>query len=109
MAVNFSVKQVPEGIARRLRERARRHHRSLQQELLCILEAAVADAAPPAQVAEPAPPTYASRPRRAQPDAATARLTLAQAWDRARRLGGPVVGESSQSVIRRDRDERSRR
>lgn len=40
MAVNLSVKNVPEPLAARLRERAARNRRSLQRELLCILEAA---------------------------------------------------------------------
>jgi len=35
------VKNVPEELARQLRERARRHHRSLQGELMVILEEAV--------------------------------------------------------------------
>ncbi len=40
MAANLSVKNVPDGVAHRLRERARRNHRSLQGELLHILEQA---------------------------------------------------------------------
>ncbi len=39
---NLSIKKVPEELAERLRERARRHHRSLQGELLSILEEALA-------------------------------------------------------------------
>jgi len=39
--VNLSIKNVPEELARQLRERARRHHRSLQGELMAILEEAV--------------------------------------------------------------------
>ena len=38
MPVNLSVKNVPDDLAERLRRRARRHHRSLQGELLVILE-----------------------------------------------------------------------
>jgi plasmid stability protein len=38
--VTLSVKGVPADLARRLRERAARHHRSLQGELLDILEQA---------------------------------------------------------------------
>ena len=45
MPVDLSIKQVPDDIAERLRERARRHHRSLQGELRAILDAATADAA----------------------------------------------------------------
>jgi len=41
MGVNLSIKNVPEELARQLRERARRHHRSLQGELMAILEEAV--------------------------------------------------------------------
>ena len=38
MAVNLSIKNVPEDLADQLRQRAARHHRSLQGELLAILE-----------------------------------------------------------------------
>ena len=37
MPVTLSIKDVPDNLARRLRERARKHHRSLQGELLAIL------------------------------------------------------------------------
>ena len=42
MPVNLSIKNVPDQIADRLRKRAARHHRSLQGELLVILEESVA-------------------------------------------------------------------
>lgn len=42
MPVNLSIKNVPDQIADRLRERAARHRRSLQGELLVILEESVA-------------------------------------------------------------------
>jgi plasmid stability protein len=41
MPVSLSIKNAPDEIVRRLRERAERHHRSLQGELLAIIEAAV--------------------------------------------------------------------
>ena len=41
MAVNLSVKNVPDALAESLRSRAERNRRSLQRELLSILEAAV--------------------------------------------------------------------
>ena len=44
MPVDFSIKRVPDDIAKLLRERAKRHHRSLQGELRAILDAATADA-----------------------------------------------------------------
>jgi len=45
MAVSLSVKNVPEDLAERLRRRAAGNHRSLQRELLSILEAAAGYAA----------------------------------------------------------------
>ena len=44
MPVNLSVKKVPDALARALRERAARNHRSLQGELMAILQQAVAGA-----------------------------------------------------------------
>ena len=41
MPVNLSIKNAPDEVVQRLRERAERHHRSLQGELLAIIEAAV--------------------------------------------------------------------
>ena len=43
MPVNLSVKNVPETLAARLRRRAERNHRSLQGELMAILEAAASE------------------------------------------------------------------
>ena len=40
MPLNLSVKSAPDEIVRRLKKRAARHHRSLQGELMAILEAA---------------------------------------------------------------------
>lgn len=40
MAVNLSIKNVPDDVARGLRERAARNQRSLQKELLVIVQAA---------------------------------------------------------------------
>ena len=45
--VNLSVKNVPDALADRLRARAQRNHRSLQQELLSILESVTGDGGPP--------------------------------------------------------------
>ncbi|MHC4858883.1 MAG: FitA-like ribbon-helix-helix domain-containing protein, partial [Planctomycetota bacterium] len=47
-----SIKNVPNDLAEKLRRRAARAHRSLQGELVAILEAAVADDGPltPAEV-----------------------------------------------------------
>ena len=40
MPTNVSVKNVPDDVMEKLRKRARRHHRSLQGELMAILEEA---------------------------------------------------------------------
>jgi antitoxin FitA len=41
MPVNLSIKNAPDEVVRRLRKRAERHHRSLQGELLAIIEEAI--------------------------------------------------------------------
>lgn len=41
MPVNLSIKNAPDEIVQRLREQAGRHHRSLQGELMAILEESV--------------------------------------------------------------------
>lgn len=46
MGVNLSIKDVPDDIAERLRQRAARHHRSLQGELMHIVSEAAAQPAP---------------------------------------------------------------
>ena len=81
MPVDFSIKQVPDKIARRLRDRATRNHRSLQGELRAILEEAAGDR----------PPT----------------LTIQQVYDRARSLGHVDTGESIVDLVRRMRNERT--
>lgn len=64
MPVNLSIKEVPEPIAERLRARAERNHRSLQGELMAIIEAAAAEgvngeSAARAAVASPSAPVRA--------------------------------------------------
>ena len=44
MGVSLSIKDVPEDLAQRLRARAAANHRSLQRELMAIIEAAAAGA-----------------------------------------------------------------
>jgi plasmid stability protein len=41
MAVNLSIKNIPEELAAKIKARAARNHRSLQGELVAILEASV--------------------------------------------------------------------
>lgn len=75
MAVNLSIKNVPDELAQRLRNRARQNHRSMQGELLAILEQAVA----PEQI------------------------TLDEARDRIRQLGLQTDSEAVE-MVREDRE-----
>ena len=54
MPVNLSVKNVPDALAERLRERAHRNRRSLQRELLTILEGVADEPSAPSRGVEPA-------------------------------------------------------
>lgn len=78
MAVNLSIKNVPEDLARKLRARAARHRRSLQGELLNILEESVAS---------------------------TERLGVDEVVRMVRKLGVRTKSESA-AMIRADRDAR---
>ena len=44
MSINVSLKNVPDDLMEKLRIRAKRHHRSIQGELMSILEEAIAPA-----------------------------------------------------------------
>lgn len=46
MSVNLSIKNVPDEIAEKLRQRANKAHRSLQGELMVILEQAIQEEGP---------------------------------------------------------------
>jgi len=78
MPVNLSIKNAPDDLVERLRERAAKHHRSLQGELLVIIEEAVR---PPA------------------------RLTPGDVLAEVRRLGLETPAEAT-AIIRGDRDDR---
>ena len=77
MAVTLSIKKVPEQLVKRLRRRAALHKRSLQGELMAMLE----DATTPA------------------------RMTVDELREAVRRFGPPVPGDSVK-LIRADRDAR---
>lgn len=78
MTVNLSIKNAPDRVVQRLRERAERHHRSLQGELLAIVEAAVGGDRP---------------------------ATPAEILAEVRRLGVRTPSEAA-AVVRADRDGR---
>ncbi len=80
MPVSLSIKNVPDEVVVRLRARASRNKRSLQCELLNIVEGAAAEA-----------PT----------------LTLDEVYDRAKALGLGAAGNESVKIVRRMRDQRT--
>jgi plasmid stability protein len=107
MSVTLTIKQVPEALAARLRARAAANHRSLQGELMALLDEVTAQ---PLRTREPAPPLYSKKPSQKSRDlpAHGRRLTLAELWERSRRLGAKSQSESAQ-IVRDTRDARHRR
>ena len=79
MPVNLSIKNVPDHLAAEVRKRAARHHRSLQGELIAILEEILAQ---------------------------DKRMTPDRLLKEFRALNLKTPSESSR-IIRRDRDARS--
>ena len=108
MPVTLTVKQVPDRLARRLRERASANRRSLQGELMTLLEQALAGGT---AAREPDPGAYApkrrSTSRRPSVDvpAHGPKLPLAEIWKLAKRIEPSSPGESTQ-IVRKMRDER---
>ena len=102
MAVNLSIKGVPDALAEQLRARAERNHRSLQGELMAIVSEAVS--------ASPAPVSAAAR----APDHGGTRVgwkTVEQIHAELRRRFPEPVGNGvplGVDIIRADRDARSR-
>jgi antitoxin FitA len=78
MPTNLSIKRAPDELVQRLRERAERHHRSLQGEMMAILEEEVR---------------------------ADAQLTVDEVLAEVRRLGVATPAEAAE-MIRQDRDGR---
>ena len=98
MAVDLSIKQVPDTLADRLRARAQRNHRSLQRELMAIIEHAVKDD----------PTTVVEASRLLPADAVGARRTIEEiaAAHRARFPRPITSGPLAVDIVRRDRDSR---
>lgn len=96
MSLNLSIKGVPDEIAERLRQRAARNHRSLQGELMAIIEQAAAEPIPEAAIAHP-PSVGRSRMQ--------GRKTIEQVADEARQRY-PDGTPSSVDFIRAMRDSR---
>lgn len=108
MPVTLTIKHVPDRTAENLRSRAAANHRSLQGELMAILEEALEHNA--SNVREPAQNSYTATPAsKATPSKKIAthgeRLTLVQLWERSKRFGKPSKSESA-AIVRKLRDER---
>jgi len=95
MAVNLSIKEVPDALAARLRKRAAQHHRSLQGELMAIIEQAVQ---PNLEPPPPRPSTAPLRGRKTIEDLVAER--------RLRPLQQPPGLPLAVDIIRADRDRR---
>jgi plasmid stability protein len=113
MSQTFTIRNVPDSLARKLKARAERNHRSLQGEVMAILEhasvantaerpvasyrASVSESAAKTEVAGTAP----------QPAGRTAgkKLTIEEIWERGKRLGLSGRNESAR-IVRKLRDER---
>jgi plasmid stability protein len=80
MPLALSIKNVPEEIAQRLKQRASRNHRSLQGELLAILES-VMEPAPASRIDEIHAKVQASGVK--TPRGETARMIRRERDDRA--------------------------
>ncbi len=93
MGVSLSIKDVPEALAARLRERAQRNHRSLQRELMALVEQAAAEQAPPSKAA-----SGTAILRAAEPPAAYAHTPTAPAAGSPATAGEDLLAELDRIV-----------
>lgn len=111
MSQTLTIRNVPDALARRLKTRAERNHRSLQGEVMAILVRASAantaeQTAAPYRATESGAKTTA---REAVPQPAAGapgkKLTIEEIWERGKRLGLSGPNESAR-IVRKVRDER---
>jgi antitoxin FitA len=101
MPITISIRDVPDELANRLRERARRNHRSLQGELMAMMESAT-----------DAPGLREDQREYQAEQPAKRRLTIQEVSEWARKRG-PLrtdderARESVVEMVRRMRDERT--
>lgn len=97
----LSIKDVPEPVVEALRQRARRHHRSLQGELMALVTQAVGSQMP--EAAQPSQRVSAGL----QPGGVSLKPIEQIAREHAVRRGRPVTGGVlSGARVRSDRDAR---
>lgn len=113
MSQTLTIRNVPDALARKLKTRAARNHRSLQGEVMAILVQASA-----ANTAEQPVAPYqtsvtggaaktAGSGTEPQPAAGAVgkKLTIEEIWERGKRLGLSGTNESAR-IVRKLRDER---
>lgn len=106
---NLSIKDVPESWAEALRQRAARNHRSLQGELMAIVEFALSQAdVPSGSAATGTSGRVVGYDRRGWPIVRQGTKTPEQVFAEMREQGvKPVSGQPlGVDIIRRDRDSR---
>jgi plasmid stability protein len=101
ISVNLSIKGVPDAVAEALRARAERNHRSLQGELMAIVESAAADMAGRSGLARQAPLVQLQRVQRGNQA-----IEQVAAESRARHPKPVTRYGSSVDIIREMRDSR---
>ena len=99
MAINLSIKGVPDSVAERLRARAERNHRSLQGELMLIVEQAAALGTPE--------PTSRAAPLASAGTRRGSKSIEQIAAEHRLRFAHPIsIGPMSVDIVRADRDAR---
>ena len=110
MPVSFSIKNVPDELAEALRRRAELNHRSLQGELMAILDAAIGGGRSEASEVHEAPAAWNVSSAERDQDASEARVvpprvvTISDLYEYVQSLPITSVSESTE-FIRKDRDE----
>ena len=104
---NLSIKDVPDELAEALRQRASRNHRSLQGELMAIIEQAALDTGAPLST-HPGAPRIVGYDKQGFPIVRQGWKTVDQiAAELKMRFPEPIdSGPSSIDIIREDRDSR---
>jgi plasmid stability protein len=101
---NLSIKNVPEALAERLRQRAALNHRSLQGELMAIIQQAVDGQAAESQPTGAA--TNAAAAPRMRPAAGSKTIAQIAAEHRARHPVPLAASPRAVDILRTERDGR---
>lgn len=113
MTQTLTIRNVPDALARKLKTRAERNHRSLQGEMMAILVQAssVSTAEQPLAPYQASPTEGAVKlaapgeTRKSAEGAAGKKLAIDEIWERGKRLGLSGPNESAR-IVRKLRDER---